>query len=124
MRGLPRWLALLAVAAVVAIAGAFSLHRVLAPAALLVESIPNTLPADGFTTTQLKIHTSSGRELKDVQVEVDDPHRAAVESVTLKGDTAVITVRAGVLPGEAKLQSTAPGFEPQQSYTAHDPRRI
>src|SRR5271165_469525 len=111
MRGLPRWLALLAVAAIVATAGAFSLHRVFAPATLVVESIPNTLPADGFSTAQLKIHTSTGRELKDVRVEVDDPHRAAVESVMLKGDTAVITVRAGVLPGEAKLQLSAPGVE-------------
>src|SRR5271169_2497839 len=111
MRGLPRWLALLAVGAVVGIAGAFSLHRAFAPAAVLVESIPNTLPADGFSTAQLKIHTSSGRALRDVQIEVDDPRRAAVESVTLKGETAVITVRAGVLAGEAKLQLSAPGVE-------------
>ena len=114
MRRLPRWLALLAVAAVVVIAGAFSLHRVFAPATLVVESIPNTLATDGFTTAQLKIHASSGRELKDVEVEADDPHHAAVESVALRGDTAVITVRAGVLPGEAKLRLTAAGFEPRE----------
>ena len=42
------------------------------------------------------------------------PHRAAVESVTLDGDAATASLRAGVLPGETKLRITAPGFTPQE----------
>jgi len=59
------------------------------------------------------LRPNSGRNLADMQVEVDDPHRAAVESVTLRGEAALITVRTGVLPGEAKLSVTSPGFEAQ-----------
>lgn len=118
MRGLPRWLAVLAVAAIVAIAVSFTLHRAFARAAIVIESLPATLPADGFTTAQLKFHSSSRRTLEGVQVEVDDPHRAAVESVRLTGDSALVTVRAGVLPGDLKLNLTAIGFE-QQQITLH-----
>lgn len=113
MRGIPRWLAVLAVAAVIVTAGAFTLHRALTPASFVIEALPSALPADGFTTNQLKVHSNSGRDLDDVHVEADDSHRAAVVSVTLTGSSAVITVRTGVLPGEAKLQLTSPGFEPQ-----------
>jgi uncharacterized protein len=113
MRGIPRWLAVLAVAAVIAIAGAFTLHRALTPASFVIESLPDTLPADGFTTTQFRLRSSSGSNLDDVQVGVDDSHRAAVESVTRKGDSALITVRTGVQPGEVKIQLTSPGLEPR-----------
>jgi hypothetical protein len=113
MRGIPRWLALLAVGAIVATAGAFTLHRALAPAAFVIEPLTSVLPADGFTTAQFKLRSSSGRKLDDVQVEVDDQHRGVVESVTLRGGAALITVRSGVLPGEAKLSITSPGFEAQ-----------
>ena len=113
MRGIPRWLAVLAVAAIVGIAGAFTLHRALTPASFVIESLPGALPADGFTTAQLKLRSSSARKLDNVQAETDDPRRIAVESVMLKGDWAVVTVRTGVLPGEAKLNLTTRGFEPQ-----------
>ncbi len=112
MRGIPRWLALLAVVAIVAIAGAFTLQRAFSPAIFVIEPLTGTVPADGFSTTQLKIHSASGRNLGDVQVEVEDPHRAAVESVTVKDDSAIVTLRAGVLSGEAKLSVTSPAFEP------------
>jgi uncharacterized protein len=113
MRGIPRWLAVLAVAAIVGAAGAFTLHRAFTPATFVIEPLPGALPADGFTTAQLKTHSSSGRNLEYIQVDVDDPHRVTVESVALKGDLALITVRSGVLPGEARLHLTAPNFEPQ-----------
>ena len=114
MRGLPRWLSLLAVAAIVAIAAAFTLHRAFTPSIFVIESLPDALPADGFATTQLRIHSSSGRSLNDVQVAVEDSHRAVVESVRLKGDSAFVTVRAGILPGEVNLSLTAPGFKSEQ----------
>jgi uncharacterized protein len=112
MYGTPRWLAVLAVAAIVAAAGAFTLHRAFTPTTFVIKSFTGTVPADGFTTTQLKIHSSAGRNLGNIQVDVDEPRHAVVESVTVKDDSAVITVRAGVLPGEAKLSLTSPDFEP------------
>lgn len=114
MRGVPRWLAVLAVAAIVAGLGAFTVHRALAPAALLVEAAPTTLPADGFSSSDFNIRSSSGRDLKGFRVEVDDPRRAGVDSITVHGDSVRISVRAGVLPGEANFHFSAPGFEPAQ----------
>ena len=110
MRGVPRWLAVLAVVAVVIVVCAFTLHRAFAPAAFLVETFPIALPADGFASAEIKVHSSTGRALRGLHVEVDDPHRAAVDSVVVDRDTAVISLHAGVLPGEAKIQLAAPGF--------------
>src|ERR1017187_6278193 len=114
MRGLPRWLAVLAVVAVVIVVCAFTLHRAFAPAAFLVETFPIALPADGFASTEVTIHSSTGRDLRGLHVEVDDPHRAAVDSVVVDHDSAVLSLRAGVMPGEIKIHLTAPGFGPQQ----------
>src|SRR5664279_780920 len=113
MRGVPRWLAVLAVVGIVIAVCAFTLHRVFAPAALLVPVSEIILPADGFASTEVTIHSSTGRDLRGLQVEVDDRHRAAVESVSVDHGSAVVAVRAGVMPGEAKVQLTAPGFAPQ-----------
>ena len=104
---------MLAVVAIVTMVCAFTLHRALTPAALLIEASSRPLPADGFTSTELTVH-STGRDLRGLRVEVDDPHRAAVDSVTVNGDSAVVTVRTGVLPGETKLHLTAPGFDSKQ----------
>ena len=81
---------------------------------MLVTVSEATLPADGFASTELTIRSSTGRDLHGLRAEVDDLHRAAVDSVVVKGDSAVISVRAGVLPGETKIQLSAPGFVPQQ----------
>jgi uncharacterized protein YfaT (DUF1175 family) len=105
----------LAVVAIVAIVCAFTLHRALTPSVLLLRVSEATLPADGFASTELTIHSSTGRDLRGLRVEIDDPHRAAVDSVTVSGNSAVISLRAGVLPGETKIQLTAPGFVPQQA---------
>ena len=78
MSALPRWLALLAVVAIVAIAAAFTLRRAFTPAVFVIESLPDALPADGFSTTQLRIRSPSGRNLDGVEVVVDDSHRAAI----------------------------------------------
>jgi|SRR5580700_1491206 uncharacterized protein YfaT (DUF1175 family) len=115
MRGVPRWLAVLAVVAIVTMLCAFTLHRALTPAGMLIQASQTTLPADGFASTELRIHSSTGRDLRGLRVEIDDPHRAAVNSVTVSGNSAVISLRAGVLPGETKIQFTAPGFAPQQT---------
>lgn len=114
MCGVPRWLAVLAVVAIAIVVCAFSLRRALTPAVLIVESTPSVLPADGFTSAELKLHSSPGRDLRGLRVEIDDPHRGAADSVAVRGDSAVVTVRTGVLPGETTLRLVAPGFEPAQ----------
>ncbi|MFZ1133492.1 MAG: DUF1175 family protein [Candidatus Korobacteraceae bacterium] len=114
MRRAHRWFTVLAVVAVVAVFGAFTVHRAFTPGALTVAASPSALPADGFTSTEIRLHSDSGRDLQGLRVEIDDPHRAVVDSVVVHGDSAVILVRAGVLPGEIKLHFAAPGFGPEK----------
>ncbi len=112
MRGVPRWLAVLAVGAIVAVLGAFTIHRALTPAALLMDAVPSALPADGFTTVEFKVHTSGGSDLHGLQVRTDDPHRAVVDAVTTRGDSAIVSIRTGVVPGETALDVVATGMPP------------
>jgi hypothetical protein len=110
----PRWGAVLAVLAVVAGVCAFTVHRALAPAELVITLEAGSLPADGFSSTVLTIHSSNGRTLRGLRVQVENPHRVALESLTVKGDTAAATLQAGALPGDAKLGIVAPGFAPRE----------
>ncbi|HEY9140039.1 MAG TPA: DUF1175 family protein, partial [Bryobacteraceae bacterium] len=116
MRGVPRWVAVLAVVATGVVVCAFTVRHAIAPASLILQLSPTAVPADGFTSTELKITPSNGRPLRDLQVTVDDPHRAAVEAVMIdgEGDTATASLRAGVLPGETKVRVTGRGFAAQE----------
>jgi uncharacterized protein YfaT (DUF1175 family) len=114
MRGVPRWVAVLAVVATGAVVCAFTVRHAIAPATLMLQLSQTVVPADGFTSTELKIAPSNGRPLRDLQVTVEDPHRAAVESVTLEGGIATASLRAGVLPGETKVRVTGRGFAAQE----------
>ncbi len=109
-----RWVAVLAVVEIVIMVGAFSVHRAFAPAAFFVETFSATVPADGFASTEIKLHSSIGRDLRGLRADVEDSRRAAVESVSIDHNSAVISLRAGVLPGETRIQLSAPGFVPQQ----------
>jgi hypothetical protein len=100
----------LAVLAVAATVCAFTVHRALAPAELVTQLSESTLPADGFSSTQLTIHASNGRELRGLQVQLETPHQLNVDSVIVRGDVATVAVQSGVMPGEAELRITAPGF--------------
>src|ERR1039458_4176932 len=108
MRGVPRWVAVLAVLAIATVVCAFTVRHALAPATFVLQLSPTAVPADGFTSTELRISPSNGRQLRGLQVTVEDPHRAAVESVMIdgEGDTATASLRAGVLPGETKVRVT------------------
>ena len=122
MRGVPRWLAALAVVAIAAIVCAFTVHRALAPADFVLQLSDTSLPADGFSSTELKIHSSTRRPLRGLEVQVENPpgapssrsERVGVESVTIDHDSARVYLRAGVNPGETELRVTAPGFIPQE----------
>jgi uncharacterized protein len=114
MRGVPRWLAVLSVVATGAMVCAFTVRRALTPATFVLQLSQTAIPADGFTSTELRITPSNGRPPRGLQVAVQDPHRAAVESVTVDGDTATASLRAGVLPGETKVRITVPGFAVQE----------
>src|SRR5271166_4941536 len=114
MRSMPRWLALLAVVAIAAVVCAFTVRRALTPASFVLWLSDTTIPADGFTSTELKIHSSNGRELRGLEVQVENPHGVAVESVRVEGGLVTAMLRAGVLPGQTKLRIMAPGFTPKQ----------
>src|ERR1035437_7786655 len=88
MRVVPRWVAVLAVLAIATVVCAFTVRHAMAPATFVLQLSPTAVPADGFTSTELRISPSNGRQLRGLQVTVEDPHRAAVESVTVEGDTA------------------------------------
>src|SRR5208283_1236017 len=114
MRSVPRWLAVVAVVAVAAVVCAFTVRRALAPAAFVLQLAETTLPADGFTSTELRIHSSNDRELRGLQVQAENSHGAAVESVSVEASSATASLRAGVMSGQTKLRITAPGFTPQE----------
>lgn len=113
MRGVPRWFAVLAVFAMAAVVCAFTVHRALRPATFLLQLSEPDLSADGFSSTELKIRSSNGREIRGMRVTADDPHGAVVDSVSAEERSAIVSLRAGVLPGETKFHVTAPGFVPQ-----------
>ena len=74
MRGVPRWLAVLAVVAItLRVVCAFTIHRALTPAAFVLRLSDATIPADGFTSTELKIRSSNGRDLRGLQVAGREP---------------------------------------------------
>lgn len=102
-----RWVAGTGAFAVVAILAAFTAHRRMLPTTLLIDSPAHPLTADGFSSVQLKVRSSDGRDLQGLQVETDDPHRLAVESVFVRGNAALIRLRTGVLPGETTVRFSA-----------------
>ena len=114
MGGAPRWTAVVAVVAIAVVACAFTVRRALTPAAFVLQLSDSTLPADGFSSAELKIYSPNGRELTGLEVQVQNPREAAVESVTMDRHSATVLLRAGVLPGETKLRVTAPAFTPQE----------
>jgi uncharacterized protein YfaT (DUF1175 family) len=114
MRGVPRWLAVVAVLAIATAVCAFTVRRAMAPATLVTQLSDDALPADGFASTELEIRSSNGRDLRGLQVELETPHRAALESLSIQGSSATASLRAGVLPGETRVRITAPGFLPQE----------
>jgi uncharacterized protein len=114
LRGVPRWLAVVAVLTVVAIVCAFTVHHVMAPAALIVHLSDATVPADGFSFSELTIHSANGRKLQGLRLEVETAHQVTLESLVVHADSAAASLQSGVLPGEAKIRITAAGFAPQE----------
>jgi len=109
-----RWFAVLGVFAVTAVLAAFRLHRAMLPATLLIESLGHPLSADGFSSVQIKLRSSDGRELHGLRVETADPNRLVVESVFIEGNTASVRLRAGVLPGDTTVYFSAQNAEAAQ----------
>ena len=114
MRGVPRWLAVLAVVAIATVVCAFTVRRALAPATFVTQLSERTLPADGFASTELTIRSSNGRDLRGLRVLWNTPHHAAVESLSVEGASATASLRSGVLPGETKYESPLPASRPQE----------
>ena len=114
MRGVPRWAAVSAVLAVAAAVCAFTLHRVSPRPELVAQLAGSGLPADGFSSSELTIHSTNGRELRGLAIQAETPHAIAVRSVVVRGDAATATVQSGVMPGDARLMISAPGFPPAE----------
>jgi hypothetical protein len=114
MRGLPRWFAVLAVVAIAAVVCAFTVRRALTPAVLQLQISETNLPADGFTSAELKIRAINGGDLHGIRVETDGSYRALVESVTQDGASAIASLRAGVMPGDTTVRVIALGYPSQQ----------
>ncbi len=114
MRGVPRWLAVLAVLAITAAVCAFTARLAFAPASLVLQLSEPILAADGFSSSEVKIRSSNGRSLHGLRLALEPPHRAVVDSLSIEGDAATASLRSGVLPGKARLRITAPGFAPQE----------
>ena len=121
MRGVPRWLAVAAVLAVVAIVCAFTVHRALTPGTFVVHLSQRTLQGDGFSTADLEIHSSNGRDLRGLRVEVVTPHQVTLETLAITSNGYLASLEPGVLPGDAKIRVTAPGFRPQEVRLSIEP---
>ena len=111
---MPRWFAVVAVLVAAAAVCAFAAHRALAPARIITHLSEVTLPADGFSSSELTIHSSDGRDLQGLQVEAETPHALVVESLSIAGPSATASLRSGVLAGDAKVRVSAPGVAPQE----------
>jgi len=111
---LPRWSALLAVMAAAALVCAVTIGHPRNPASLELQISQTTLPADGFTSAELKIRSSDGRDLHGLIVNSQVPHRVAIESLVVTHSSAIVALRAGVLPGEAKVRIAAAGYPQRQ----------
>ena len=105
LRGVPRWLAVVAVLAIAAAVCAFTVHRAMAPAALVLQLSEQALPADGFSSTELTIRSSNGHDLRGLHLEIETPHRVTLESLTVHAASATASLQAGVLPGDARYVS-------------------
>ncbi len=114
LRSVPRWLAVMAVLTVAAVVCAFTVHRVMTPAALVLHLSEQALPADGFSSSELTIQSSNGHDLRGLHLEIETPHQVTLESLTVHADSASASLQAGVLPGDARIRITAPGLNPQE----------
>ncbi len=115
MHGLPRWLAVMAIVAIAGFVSAFSVRRALTLAQFVLRLDDTSIPADGFTSAKLHVRSADGRELRGLEAQVERPHAATVESVSIAGGSATVWLRAGVLPEAAKVRITAPGFSSQET---------
>jgi uncharacterized protein len=114
LRGVPRWLAVVAVLSVVAMVCVFTAHRALSPGSFEVRLSQNILPADGFSSAELSIRSTTGRELRGLQVEVESKHQVSLEELSVHLTDAKASLQAGVVPGKSTIRVTAPGFVPQE----------
>ncbi len=114
MRGVPRWLAVVAVLTVVAVVCAFTVHHALAPQALVLHLSESAIPADGFSSSELTIRSTGGADLLGLHLEIESPHQVILESLAVRGDSATASLQPGVTPGDVRIRVTAPGFQPEE----------
>ncbi len=114
MRGVPRWLAVVAVLAVAAVVCAFTVYHARAPRSFVLHLSEPTVPADGFSSSELTIRSTNGGDLRGLHLEIESPHQVTLESLTVHADSAEASLQSGVTPGDTRVRVTAPGFNPQE----------
>ena len=110
-----RWVGLLGLAAAVLLALLVGVRGRTAPASLRIELSSDRIPADGFSSTILRLQATNGRIPPLTRLKLDvtkGARRARIESVTAGAGVAVAVVRAGVLPGPVVIEASAEGFAP------------
>jgi len=82
------------------------------PGVLRVESAPSRAYADGESSIDIVVRAS--RAIPDPLTldVIDGAHRATLAPPRISGDSALITLRAGVQPGVVRLRISARGFAP------------
>lgn len=114
MRGVPRWLAVVAVLAVAAVVCAFTVRHARASRAFVLQLSEAEVPADGFSSSQLTIRSANGGDLRGLHLEIESPHQVTLESLTIQADSATASLQSGVIPGEVGIRVAAPGFAPRE----------
>jgi uncharacterized protein YfaT (DUF1175 family) len=114
LRGVPRWLAVIAVLTVAAMVCAFTVHRALTPQALILQLSESSVPADGFSASELTIRSASGADLRGLHLDIESPHQVTLESLAVRADSASASLQAGVIPGDVRIRASASGFQPKE----------
>lgn len=114
MRGVPRWLVVVAVLVVAVVVFALTVRHARVPRTFTVQLSDLSLPADGFTTTELTVRPANGGDLRGVHLEIDSSHQVNLESLTVHDGAATASLQSGVLAGDTKIRVLAPGFVSQE----------
>lgn len=82
-------------------------------ASFTLESAPPEIPADGFSLAIVALRAGRTIPPDGITARVLGPARsAAISSILVEGAKAEVRVRAGVLPGDARIEIRTGGFEP------------
>lgn len=104
-----RWLLLVVcVVAGLTIALGARLHR--APAALVVQTDHDFLPADGYSEAHIDLHATDGRDLSELKLQAIEGRNLAQVSLRTDGPVAHAAIRTTIEPGTLLLLARLPNL--------------